>query len=133
MARTYSPELKTQVIAEWKAGSSLDSLAKAHTMPKATVQAWTSHLERVPVSIAKRPEPYDLDEMAIRLINGSVNAVSAIHGVTEDGAWLRSQTASELAILLGVISDKLYRLLEAIHPQRVGRTTIVTAGPGEDS
>ena len=117
--RTYTPEFKAQVIAEWKAGSAMKGLARAHKIPQSTVQTWLKGHTRVALVSAPDPkkkvaELYDLDAMALKLIDGSVSAVTAIHGVTLDGAWLQRQNAADLAILLGVISDKLYRLLGAI-------------------
>lgn len=119
--RTYTPELKAQVIAEWKAGSARKGLARAHKIPQSTVHTWLKGHTRVALVSAPDPkkkvaELYDLDAMALKLIDGSVSAVTAIHGVTLDGAWLQRQNAADLAILLGVISDKLYRLLGAIKP-----------------
>ena len=120
MANTYSDELKAQVISEWMAGSSLNQLAATHSVPKPTVQHWVKGRERlvIPVSIPKKDpmEPYDLDRMAVDLVDGSVRAVTAIFRVTADDVWLKRQNAADLAVLAGVISDKLYRLLGAIQP-----------------
>lgn len=115
--QTYTDEQRAQVIAEWKAGSSLNQLARAHKMPKGTVQRWVQNLERVQVATQKNEVAvYDLDAMALRLIDGSVSAVSSIHGLATRSDWLEKQNAADLAVLLGVISDKLYRLLGAIRP-----------------
>jgi hypothetical protein len=116
--RQYPEGLQAQIVAEWKAGSSLNSLARGHDIPKSTVQRWVAHHPRVAVIPSTEPKKdlaaYDLDEMALKLVDGSVNAVSRIFGVTEDDAWLKRQNAADLAVLAGVIADKLYRLVGAI-------------------
>ena len=116
MANTYTAEVKAQVIAEWKAGSSLGQLVKAHGIPKATVQNWVSTHERLQlVQVPNtKTEPYDLDKMAVELVDGSRRAILSIYRLAEDIEWLRSQNAADVAVLGGVISDKLYRLLGAI-------------------
>ncbi len=38
--RTYSPELKAQVIAEWLGGATQNSLAKKYNLPRMTVVTW---------------------------------------------------------------------------------------------
>ena len=124
MPTVYAPETKAQVIAEWKAGSSLNGLSKGHGIPKATIQRWVSLHPRIQVIPSTQPKKeqatYDLDAMALRLIEGSVTAVDRIYGVTSDELWLKRQNAADLAILAGVIADKLYRLLGAIQPAPAG-------------
>ena len=118
MITSYPAEFKAQVISEFKAGSSLNQLAAAHHCPKSTIQGWVRQHERVRV-VPKKENPlaaYDLDDMAVKLVDGSVSAVQAIFGVTKDDTWLKRQNAADLAVLAGVISDKLYRLLGAIGP-----------------
>ena len=114
--KVYSPELKAQVIAEWMAGASQKQLVTAFGVPQSTVRTWIR--DRIRVAPKKQDElaPYDLDAMAVGLVDGSVRAVTAIFGVTADDTWLKRQNAADLAILAGVISDKLYRLLGAIRP-----------------
>ena len=119
MANTYTPELKAQVIAEWKAWASQKNLVKQFWVPQTTLRAWVRPYERISAAPKKDPalEPYDLDKMAVELVDGSVRAVTAIFGVTADSTWLKGQNAADLAVLAGVISDKLYRLIGAIRQQ----------------
>ena len=112
---TYSPELKAQVIAEWMAGASLKQLALSYAVPKSTVQEWVKGHGRVAVVPKnKEDDDRDLDSRAWGLVDGSFSALSRIHGVTQDDAWLKRQNAADLAIFAGVISDKLIRLLGAV-------------------
>lgn len=55
--RTYTPELKAQVIADWLAGSSQLSLVRRYNVPRATIQRWTLAYERaLPVTKADERE-----------------------------------------------------------------------------
>lgn len=56
----------------------------------------------------------DLDDLAQTLVVENFRAIFAILRQSQDPAWLRQQNAKDLAILLGVSSDKLYRLLIAV-------------------
>lgn len=115
MANTYAPDLKAQVIAEWKAGSSLNQLAQQFKIPKSTIQTWAeAHPRTMLIPKQNSLADYDLDGMAVELLDGSLGAIRAIQRAPADEAWLKRQDAQQLAILYGVISDKLYRLLGAI-------------------
>lgn len=100
------------------AGSSIKGLAREHKVPESTVRGWTKGRRRVGVAPAPKkenePEEFDLDAMAKGLVIGSVKAVRAILAAAEDPAWIYEYSPHEAAILVGVISDKLYRLLGAI-------------------
>ena len=115
MVRQYEPEIQARVIAEWKAGSSLNQLAREFKIPKSTIQGWAEAHPRTMLVPKQNPlANYDLDGMAVELLDGSLGAIRAIQRAPTDEAWLKRQDAQQLAILYGVISDKLYRLLGAI-------------------
>lgn len=134
MANVYSSAERAKVLSEWMAGASLNQLARDNGIPKSTVQRWVDGQKRV---IAQSTGPkkdvpvYDLDDMALKLVDGSVNAVTHILGVTQDDAWLKRQNAADLAVFAGVISDKLYRLLGAIQPVSSTKPPLVTSGFGD--
>ena len=57
--RTYTHELKAQVIAEWLQGGSYSGLALRYNVPRSTVQRWTQVYERtLPV-----PKKADREEL----------------------------------------------------------------------
>lgn len=115
MTRTYTDELKAQAIADWKAGASLGQLVKDYHVPKATAQGWLKGHERLAVQVSNpKKEPYNLDQLAVELVDGSGKALVAIYRLAEDPTWLRQQNAADLGVFAGVISDKLYRLLGAV-------------------
>ena len=134
MPRTYTAELKAKVIAEWKAGASLNQLAALAKAPKATVQSWVRGHRRIELIPKKTLDAYDFDTAAVQLIDGSVRAFQAILAAAEDASWIKGHSPSEAAILAGVIADKLYRLLGAIERKPVAgddrEGEALAAGPG---
>lgn len=111
--KTYPNELKAQVIAERNAGASWKSLSARYEAPIPTIRHW---VQSAPDSTLKttRLSAYDWDAMALRLVDGSVSAVGSIQRITTNEKWIAGQNAHDLAILYGVIADKLYRLLNAV-------------------
>ena len=109
--QTYTDELKAQVVAAALAGGSTRTVAKQFGVAPSSVRGWCKDAQPTKTNSLAT---LDIDGIALRLIDGSVSAVGAISGVTLDEAWLRRQNAHDLAILYGVIADKLIRVLGAI-------------------
>ncbi len=127
--RTYSPELKAQVIAEWQAGASTWRLEKAYEIPRPTIQGWVNAVQRIAIRVQPQ-KPYDLRAKGLKLIDGSAAAAENILDLTNNEKWLQRQSAGELAIFYGVIFDKLARLAEGASATQPAE---LAAGPGEDS
>ena len=78
------------------------------------MQRWVAGQDRVTLVQSTQPKKelvtYDLDGGALRLVKGSIDAGENILALTRDKEWLAKQDAGALAILYGVIFDKLARL-----------------------
>jgi len=55
-----------------------------------------------------------LAKLVAEFLEGALESLKRIDGITIDGDWLRSQDAAGLATLYGVKADKVIRILEAI-------------------
>jgi len=129
--KTYSPEVKAEVIGSWIAGSSLNHLASAHGITKSTIQGWVKGRTRtalVPKN-EKTPEDY-LDDIAWRHIDAGQLATEAILRKATDAGWLDKQNADALAIFYGVIADKQLRLLAAFQRADEHGEAALTRGSG---
>lgn len=132
--QSYPDEVKNHARARWKAGDSAAQIAEAIGAPLSSVKRWVKGTERSSLPVVQlsreassktktepeEPPTVDIDRIAARLIDGSSNALDAIGRLvaTGDGSdWLKGQGAHELAILYGVISDKLVRVLAAHRTQ----------------
>jgi transposase-like protein len=110
----HSPEKKAAVMAALLAGQGVDATARQYKISKATVSRWKSELgnERMEQIETKKRET--MDELLLDYLRETLTTlqVQAIHFRDQD--WLAEQSASELAVLHGVQTDKAIRLLEAL-------------------
>ena len=112
----YDPELIARVVAAVLAGSSVSAVAREYRIPKGTVSTWVkrkghSLTDGATVATQKRER---IGGLIIDNLEAQLEATRSIAQVVSDGEWVKKQPASELAILFGVISDKSFRILEAL-------------------
>lgn len=110
--QSYSDETKAAVMAALLAGQSINSVAREYKIPKGTVSDWNRKAhERV------GPEPTQKREIGALLLEYLQTNLATLRKQSEvfsDEKWLKRQSASELAVLHGVLADKTIRLLEAV-------------------
>jgi len=106
----HSPETKAAAIAALLAGQSISSVAKEYKVPKGTVHGWRNQSRTISMSTEKKEEFGDLLEAALR---SYIAATRSIAENVQDKNYIKSQPASELAVLFGVINDKAFRMIEA--------------------
>lgn len=119
---TYDPELIARVVAAVMAGASVNAVAKEYRIPKGTVSAWVKRKggeqvladRRDAVATAATQKRERIGDLIIDNLEAQLEATKSIAKVVQDGDWIRKQPASELAVLFGVISDKAFRILEAL-------------------
>ena len=111
MARTYSDETKAAVMAALLAGQSVSSVAKEYDIPKGTISNWkTRRLRGVSQNGTQKRS---LDDLLVQYVEENLITLRTQAEVFRDEKWLKRQTASEAAVLHGVLADKTVRLLEA--------------------
>jgi transposase-like protein len=112
MARaSYSDEVKAQVMAALLAGQSVNAVAREYNIPKGTVSSWKDR--DVPNVAKDATQKESLDNLLFGYVQESLKTLKAQVIIFSDESWIKRQSASELAILHGVITDKAIRLLEA--------------------
>lgn len=104
MPRTYAPELKAQVIAEWLAGASSNALAKKHGIPRPTVAGWL-HGESRQVTI---PQPDLREAFGMSVYSRAMEALDAL------GAHLRAAARPEFAGTVEGWSDRTEKLRQTV-------------------
>lgn len=105
----YSPETKAAVMAALLAGQSVSQAAKAYSIPRGTVGRWSAEIET-----ERYRKKAEIGELLIEYLKEGLTTLREQVKVFRDEAWLKEQSASELAVLHGVIADKQIRLLEAL-------------------
>jgi len=111
--REYSDETKAQVMAALLTGQSVSAVASNYKIPYSTVGTWAKDAKGLvrDSPIQKRER---IGELVIDNVEAALEATRAMANVFADTEWLNKQEASQLAVLYGVISDKTYRILEAL-------------------
>lgn len=111
MARRHSDETKAAVIAALLEGQSMRSVARNYDIPLGTVKGWKSQHKNSKVITPKKER---IGELLLEYLEANLTALRKQAEVFTDPAWLAKQTASDAAVLHGVMTDKAVRLLEAM-------------------
>lgn len=110
MANTYPPEVKAQVIAEWRSGVSDRALEAKYNIPRSTIRNWTGNLGDVRVTPEKKE---DIDARIIDLTLTGIETLESILRHARNPAWLENQNAHDLAFFFGITVDKFAAILAA--------------------
>jgi transposase-like protein len=118
MARTqYPDELKAVAMAALLSGQSVNTVADKYKIPRGTLKSWAARERnalRGDNSVVTHDQRERIGHLIINNIEAMLETTEEILDVVTDKEWLKQQSASEVAVLFGVISDKTYRLLEAL-------------------
>lgn len=117
MRGPYGPhdeQTKAAALAALATGTPLAQVSRELGISRPTLTAWRDAAGLAP-ALQQKAEA-DLGEQLYGYLQGAISALTAQLAVFADPAWLRTQSAADLAILHGVINDKTARLLAAIRP-----------------
>jgi hypothetical protein len=97
-------------------GQTAAEVASIYNVPESTVRSWKSReLAGSGALAAAGPEVQErIGTLLVEYLTESLSALKRQMQVFSDEAWLKKQSASEAAILHGVLADKTIRLLEAL-------------------
>lgn len=113
--KKHDEATKAAVMAALLAGQAVPEVAKEYKINPATVRGWKSRqLNGEGVAIVTTQKKERIGEMMLDCVEAQLVATKAMADVFKDPDWIRKQTASEIAVLFGVVSDKTYRILEAL-------------------
>lgn len=110
----HSAETKAAAVSALLAGQSVSAVAATYRLSRNTVKAWRHALDldaSPPVDQEKRAELGDLIADYLREV---LTTLSVQARAFRETAWLRDQSASEAAVLHGVLTDKAVRILSAL-------------------
>lgn len=110
--REYDEATKAAVMAALMDGQSIKAVANEYRIPKGTVKYWKSQIQ--PASLVDPQKRDRIGELIIAGLEAKLVAIKAMADVFADKDWIRLQPASEVAVLFGVVSDKAFRVLEAL-------------------
>jgi transposase-like protein len=104
----HSAETRAAVMAALLEGQSLNKVAAAYQVPKATVARWKH--EGVSGTGTQKEQ---IGALVLELLRESLQTAIAQVVIFRDEKWIKRQDASQVAVLYGVNLDKAIRLLEA--------------------
>lgn len=123
----YDPDLIAKVVAAVLEGQSMSAVAREYRIPKGTVSSWVKRNADLGSSSdatagggrefrdpKKENRREKIGDLIIDNLEAQLNATKMMATAIQDEDWIRKQPASEIAVLFGVISDKTFRILEAL-------------------
>jgi transposase-like protein len=117
MGKKYSDETKAAVLTALLAGQAVSYVSKEYNVPVGTVKSWKhrniSEDQLQPVATSATQKKADLGQMVLGLLEEELITLQEMTRAVRDPAWIKSQDASEVAVLYGVMQDKAFRKIEA--------------------
>lgn len=105
---------KAVVLAALLQGQGVNEIAAKYQIPKSTVSRLKKAIPNEELERIGTQKADELSALIAENLSASYRAIGNILRQTENAQWLNEQPASELATFLGVTSDKVFRVLEAI-------------------
>ena len=107
-------EVRAQVLAALLEGQAVTKVADTYKIDKATVSRLKKTIPADKLQEVATKKGEHIAELISANLENSFHAIGNILNQTKNAEWLTRQNASDLATLLGVTSDKVFRVLEAI-------------------
>jgi hypothetical protein len=115
-----SDQVRAQVMAGLIAGQGVRELAREFKLSPSTVHQWKLALPQEIEQNRTQKHARDFGEMLGTYLEALLGTATCQMEIFRDPKWLTRQSASDLAVLHGVLVDKGIRLLEAA--ERAGTT-----------
>ena len=93
-------------------GQSVSSVAREYSIPKGTVSGWKRQAQGVAGVATQKKER--IGELIIEYVEAALDSLRSQVEAVGNEKYINKQSASELAVLHGVIADKAIRILEGI-------------------
>lgn len=111
----YSEHIKAQALAALLAGQTPAQVAATFGIPVGTLRSWKSRQRGGDgVAAVATQKKERIGELLLEYLEEGLTTLREQQKVFRDANWLKEQSASEAAVLHGVIADKTIRLLEAL-------------------
>jgi len=112
MSRThYSEETKAAVMAALLQGQSVSAVADAYEIPISTVSNWKNRN----VAFVSDEKKEEIGDLLLQYMHVTLETMIEQVKHFRDREWLGKQSAESLAVLHGVQTDKLMKMLEALN------------------
>ena len=109
----YSDETRAVVVAALLQGQSAGSVASEYHIPETTVRYWRDNSSKI-----LHPKKEIIGDLILEYLIANLETLKIQAEMFRKETWLNRQSASEAAVLHGVMTDKAIRLLEALSKAR---------------
>lgn len=112
--KEHSEEVKAQVLASLLSGESITSVAHKYKIPPGTIKSWKNRQDATPVALVATTKREEIGGLLIGFLEKSIRSLSVQVEQFGDKTWLQNQSAADLTELFGSLTDRTFRLLEAL-------------------
>ena len=89
-------------------------LEQRYHVPAATIRSWKHRQSLAPVAVVATETRAEVGALLVDFLRKSLRTLSTQVEQFGDRTWLKRQTALELSHLFGTVTDRTFRLLEAL-------------------
>ena len=108
--KKHSDDVRAAVMAALLAGQGVSEVAAHYKLPVETVSTWGRSVDFAEVRTKKEN---DFGDLLARYLETTLTTLREQARFFRNPEWLAKQSASDLAILHGVLADKAFRIFEA--------------------
>lgn len=105
---------KAAVIAALLEGQAVSKVAEVYKVPQSSVSRLKKLIPQAQLDEVGTKKGENIANLIAANLDASFQAIKNILNQTNNAEWLNKQPADELATFLGITSDKVFRVLEAI-------------------
>jgi transposase-like protein len=111
--KRHSEETRAAVLAALLAGQGVSEVARQYNLDPSVVSRWRAKIPMQQLQIVATKRTEDFSELLADYLREALVTLKVHMEFVRDTEWLKKQSASDIAVLDGVITDKALRLLEA--------------------
>lgn len=111
--KAHNDETRSAALAALLEGQGVSEVAKRYKLPESTVRDIKKSINSEKFAEVRAKKAESLASLIEAHLRASLEAASNIAGQTRNVQWLDKQSADDIAVFYGVLTDKAVRILEA--------------------
>jgi transposase-like protein len=114
--KAHGDAVKAQVMAALLTGQTVTEVAKAFSINHSLVSRWRKAISVDQLHEVALKKKESIEELLLDYLATNLRTLKAQSEQASRPDYIQKQSASELAVLHGVIADKTFRILGALQP-----------------
>ena len=124
--QSHSDETRAAVMAALLTGQGVSETARALNLPKATVSRIKSEISRERLEQVGTEREERLIDLVMDYVSTNLRTLKAQSIEVGRADYVKKQSASEIAVLHGVLADKTVRILAALEPDETAEPELTS-------